>query len=113
MATIQQLKVKVVENASPATWRAKVRKTLTGAVVAALGGFLVWRGVDLLLADKGVGQWFALGGAGLLLVGAHIWSGELVTASIKSIGAVVASVLGAILGAFRGSKGEPPEAGGQ
>ena len=108
--TVQMLKQKVVENASHDTWQAKVRKTLTGATIAALGGFLVWRGIDLLMADKSVGQWLALGGAGLLLVGAHIWSGELVSASITSIGKVVAGVIAGIVGAFKPKVGadEPP-----
>lgn len=109
--TVSMLKAKIVENAVTApvgheTWQAKVRKTLTGAIVAALGGFLLYRGVTLLAADKSVGQWLALGGAALVLVGAHIWSGELVNAAITSVAATIGKAIKLVLGGLK--KDEPP-----
>lgn len=56
----------------------KVKRTVLGVGVAALG--------ILLTAYAGAPWWVAAGGG---LLGATIWSGEMVTGAVKLIGAVV------------------------
>lgn len=110
-ATITALKAvraNVIEARGEAGWKIKLRRTVMGAVFVALGGYLSWQGVVLLLADKDVGKWLIVGGVCVVLIGAHIWSGELVNGALKVIPALLADAIRGIVGAFKGS---PPPAG--
>jgi hypothetical protein len=59
----------------------KIRKTALGVFIAALG---------ITMTAKYAAPWYVAAGGGLL--GATIWSGELVVAPIKLLGAALADI---------------------
>lgn len=69
----------------PEKFAVKAKRTIIGVGFAGLGGWLIRIGAT---RDE-VSLWLVGGGAGLILLGATVWSGELVLLPVKLLGAVL------------------------
>lgn len=85
-----------IKRQAPEKFRQKARNTVLGVVLVAFGALLVvggfWLASSAIANGDGFDKWMLApvgGGILVVVIGATVWSGELVTAALKDISEIL------------------------